>query len=444
MLPKPPFFSLIPHTLCMSILLMLTFAPVNAPAFDTRVDEFVPDNSEVRRALATVLEASDSELRSFVQRIESQRSWEHRVRVETREEGDYLYLLFLNENFSRYPVWGAGSYIVRRPVGAAEPDQVKVFLRSDPGYYLRIFPHGQRSRMDLHIAGIETSRNIPVPLSFEQVLREPLRRIMELTRRTVDWPALFPVGGQEKYATVETMVRAARAALDDLPDAEDGAMDENGNLVFIDSLVLQDQEPGFNCSGFAKWIVDGIVKPITGRYLSIDQLTRKHPDHRGHRWGLQHDELRDPYFGLDWTRNLAIAAYSLQTHGTEVPASDIDPRAADVISVPYSRYTQGVGYPVSHIGRIMYLLAVSEPGHFYLASLNRPFGEELVLRQHTHVAVLFPYFDTNGIFRVVVMERNIESGLVSLRRRYESEFIHLVRVRADNRYAPPNIGGAEE
>ncbi len=443
MLPKASRQSLVLHTLYLALFLLLASAG-SVAGFDLHFDELVPDNSEVRRARAHLMRAPDSEVRNFVQTTESQRSWEHRVRVETRDEGDHLYVLFLNESFGRFPVWGAGSYIVRRPAGASAPDQVKIFLRSDPGYYLRIFPHENRSRMDLHIADIATSRSIPVPLSFEQVLREPLSRILELTRRTVDWPVLFPIGGAQHYAAVETMVRRARAALQDLPDAEDGAMDEHGNLVFIESLVLQDQEPGFNCSGFAKWILDGLIEPLSGRYLSIDQLKRKHPDPRGHRWGLRHDELRDPYFGLDWTRNLALAAYSLNVHGTEVPDSDIDPRAADVNSVPFSRYTRDVGYPVSELGRIMYLLAVSEPGHFYLASLSRPFGEEPVLRQHTHVAVLFPYFDSNGIFRVVVMERNIESSLVSLRRRYESEFIHLVRVQADDRYQPPRIEMAGE
>ncbi len=443
MLPKIRKCFGLPKTIGMCLVLLSAVTPY-AAGFDARLEELVPDNSEVRRAQSSLMRAPDAELRTFEPSTETQRSWDHRVRVETRDEGDYLYVLFLNESFGRYPVWGAGSYIVRRPRAAAEPDQVKIFLRSDPGYYLRIFPHEKRSRMDLHIADIATSRNIPVPLSFEQVLREPLHRIMELTRRTVDWPVLFPVGGSQNYAAVETMVRRARAALSDLPDAEDGAMDEHGNLVFIESLVLQDQEPGFNCSGFAKWIVDGLIHPLSGRYLSIEQLKRKHPDHRGHRWGLQHDELRDPYFGLDWTRNLALAAHSLRAHGTEVPDQNIDPRAADVNSVPFSRYTRDVGFPVTELGRIMYLLAVSEPGYFYLASLSRPFGEEPVLRQHTHVAVLFPYFDSNGIFRVVVMERNVESSLVSLRRRYETEFIHLVRVRADDRYEPPHIGRAGE
>lgn len=443
MLPKVPGFFCISLRVCLCFVLLGAITG-HVPAFDIHFQELVPDNSEVRRAATTLVRASDSELRNFVQRTESQRSWEHRVRVETRDEGDFLYMLFLNESFGRFPVWGAGSYVVRRPAGAEQPDQVKIFLRSDPGYYLRVFPYESRSRMDLYIANIPTLRSIPVPLSFDQVLREPLTRIMELTRGIVDWPALFPVGGTENYAAVESMVGRARAALAHLPDAEDGAMDEHGNLVLIESLVLQDQEPGFNCSGFAKWIVDGLVGPLSGRYLSIDQLKRKHPEHRGHRWGLRHDELRDPYFGLDWTRNLGLAAHSLVVHGTEVPESDIDPRTTDVNSVPFSRYTRDVGYPVSELGRIMYLLAVSEPGYFYLASLNRPFGEEPVLRQHTHVAVLFPYFDRNGIFRVIVMERNVESSLVSLRRRYDSEFIHLVRVRADERYEPPHIGRAEE
>lgn len=421
------------------VLACLLGTPLLAYTAELPLHELVPDNSEVRRRAEELMRAPDAQLRAHAARVESQRSWDHRVRVETRDEREYIYILFLNEVFGRYPVWGAGSYVVRRPLGTKNPDQVKIFLRSDPGYYLRVFPHGSRSRMDLYIADIATARNIPLPLSFEQVLREPAARILELSTRTVDWPSLFPIGGEREYRAVETMVRRAREALQYLPDAEDGAMDEHGNLVFIESLVLQDQEAGFNCSGFAKWIVDGLVEPLLGQFLSIDPLKEKHLEHRGHRWGLQQEELRDPYFGLDWTRNLALSALSLELHGTTKGATVDNPRAADVNSVAFSRYTQDVGYPVAELTRIMYLLAVSEPGHLYLASLNRPFGEGPVLRQHTHVAVLFPYFDENGVFRVAVMERNVETSLLSLTRRYNAEFVHLVRVRAHERYTPPQF-----
>ena len=202
-------------------------------------------------------------------------------------------------------------------------------------------------------------------------------------------------------------------------------MDEHGNLVLIDSLVLQDQEPGFNCSGFAKWIVDGMHMGLYRTFLPIEPLKTKHLELRGHRWSAPREADRDPYFGLDWTRNLAAAMLSAHAGG-----SAVHPEAADVRHVPFVTYVEDVGYPVSSLPLIMYQLARSEPGHIYLASLSREFGDEPRLNQHVHVAVLFPYFDQGGAFHVDVMERNVETSLESLDRRYHTDAIHLVRVRA--------------
>lgn len=212
-------------------------------------------------------------------------------------------------------------------------------------------------------------------------------------------------------------------------------MDENGNLVLIESLVLQDQQPGFNCSGFAKWIVDGLSMGLYGTYLPIEPLKMKHLDLRGHRWSDPLEDARDPYFGLDWTRNLATTMLSAREGGRSV-----HPEEADVRSVPFVRYVEDIGYPVNRLAQIMYLLAVREPGNIYIASLNREFGSDPPLNQHVHVAVLFPYFDSKGRFFVDVMERNVETSLASLDRRYGRDSVHLVRVQADDSYTPPVIG----
>ena len=88
---------------------------------------------------------------------------------------------------------------------------------------------------------------------------------------------------------------------------------------------------------------------------------------------------------------------------------------------------------------VLYSLARTEPGTFYLGSVNGLFGSDPVLRQHTHVLVLFPYFDGNGRFEAAVMERSIETSVASLERRYPDDFIHLVRVRGDSDFEAPEI-----
>ena len=229
------------------------------------------------------------------------------------------------------------------------------------------------------------------------------------------------------------MVDPLRTALSWLPDAEVGSLNEHGELVYIESLVLQDQEPGFNCSGFAKWVADGIYGTLRDRYLSIDVLKEKHLGSRGNGFSLPLEDERDPYFGLDWTRNLARELARL-----DGPVSE-SPEAFDVRSASPLEYIEDVGFPVMELEFALYFLAREDPGTFYFASVNRSFGTEPVLRQHTHVVVLFPYFDELGEFRVSVMERNVETSLASLRQRYGDDYIHLTRAAARPEFDPPRF-----
>ncbi len=357
------------------------------------------------------------------------------VRVSVERNDTYTYLLFVPARDGGFPVNSAGTYVLRRSGENGAISQLKIFLRDDERFFVRIRPDtAARSLMTVTLAGYPVHTDVPIPMSIQTIMEEPLQELLRVTSRLVQWQWFFPEIDPTAYRGVREMALRARAALHTLPDAEDGAMDENGRLVFIESLVLQDQQPGFNCSGFAKWIVDGLHMGLYGSYLSIEPLKEKHTELRGHRWSEAQEESRDPYFGLDWTRNLgAVMLYA------EQGGAPVHPEAADVRDVPYGTYVEDVGFPVSQLAQIMYVLAVGEPGYLYLASVNREFGAEPRLHQHVHVVVLFPYFDENGQFLVDVMERNVETGLESLDRRYHNDDIHLVRIRADLSYAPPII-----
>ena len=54
-----------------------------------------------------------------------------------------------------------------------------------------------------------------------------------------------------------------------------------------------------------------------------------------------------------------------------------------------------------------------------------------------------PYFDTDGRFETVVLERNVETSIASLQRRYGRDFIHLTRVRVDTSFTPPMFRSPE-
>ncbi len=424
---------------CLAALLILQAAPAGAFQFSNWAQTQIPDNASARRSLHSLLTGERSQARAAAARVIQSREQRNPVRFWVEEWGESLYFVFAHQRDGSFAIDSAGTYVLRRNVSSGEFDQIKVFLRDDPHYFARLFPAPDgMTQLDLYLADTRVYHRVTVGMRFERVMTAPFSELMENTRRTIAWSDLFP-GKAERdvraYRMVESMTRRIRDVIRQLPDAEDGAMDADGNLVFIESLVLQDQKPGFNCSGFAKWVVDGIYRQHTDSFLPIEPLKSKHLDHRGHRFSLAREHDRDPYFGLDWSRNLAIEIKRLRHPLREWAHTD-----ADVRSVRFSRYTENVGYPVRELERILYLLAVQEPGWFYIGSVNREFGEAPVLRQHVHVVVLFPYFAENGRFEITVMERNVESSVASLRRRYGDDYIHLVRVQADEAFEPPVIG----
>ena len=415
-----------------TLLIVPSVATALAPATVRRLP---PEHTDIRQKFLDYVSAPLVELYRLREVTRQSRISGVDVRVSVERSDDYVYLVVVPELNGEYPLDSAGTFILRRRRDNGTISQLKVFLRSDPRFFIRVRPdRDDRSLMSVYLADTLIHQDVPVPMGIEMIMQEPLERLLSVTSPLIEWSWFFPELDFDGYEPVRMMAERARATLHTLPDAEDGAMDETGRLVFIESLVLQDQQPGFNCSGFAKWIVDGLHMGLYGSFLPIEPLKTKHPDLRGHRWSEPREEDRDPYFGLDWTRNLATAMLSAEHGGAET-----HPESADVRSVPYATYIEDVGYPVDQLAQIMYLLAVREPGYFYLASVNREFGSEPRLNQHVHVAVLFPYIDHDGQFHVEVMERNVETSLHSLDDRYHNDHIHLVRIRADESYTPPLI-----
>lgn len=415
-----------------TLLIVPSIATALAPAIVRRLP---PEHTDIRIEFLDYVSAPLVELYGLREVTRQSRISGVDVRVSVERSDEYAYLVVVPELNGEYRLDRAGTYILRRRRDNGTISQLKVFLRSDARFFIRVRPdRDDRSLMSVYLADTLIHQDVPVPMGIEMIMQEPLERLLSVTSPLIEWSWFFPELDFDAYEPVRMMAERARATLHTLPDAEDGAMDETGRLVFIESLVLQDQQPGFNCSGFAKWIVDGLHMGLYGSFLPIEPLKTKHTDLRGHRWSEPREDDRDPYFGLDWTRNLAVTMLSAEHGGAET-----HPEGADVRSVPYATYIEDVGYPVDQLAQIMYLLSVREPGYVYLASVNREFGSEPRLNQHVHVAVLFPYIDHDGQFHVDVMERNVETSLQSLDDRYHNDHIHLVRIRADESYTPPLI-----
>ncbi|MCG8479257.1 MAG: hypothetical protein MI724_09200 [Spirochaetales bacterium] len=391
----------------------------------------IPDTSRARAAVLERMTAPVQRYEAVVRELIPQPGGDP-VIFRTEEQNESRYYLFIAPDDDRFDLASPGTVIVRRRIGDGAFEQIKIFLQHHEGSFVRLRPRGRTLRMDLFLAWAPLYRDVPVPITMERALTVPFATLRDATRGVVDWSLLEPDVHHPGYAAIRRMIEEARRAL---PDASDGAVNVDGSPVFIETVAAE-EAPALNYSGFAKWVVDGLYGARTGSYLPVESLRHKHLDHRGTAWSAPREDDRDPYFALDWTRNLAREMYGLERG---VASHLLDPEIADVRTVPVARYREDVGYAMDQLRATLYWLAVTEPGTVYLGSVNRSFGDELVLRQHTRVVVFLPYFDGEGRFEVAIMERAAETSLDALERRYEGDFVHLVRVRADERFDPPRF-----
>jgi hypothetical protein len=355
------------------------------------------------------------------------------------------------------PLYTQGSWIFKRSSPDGRPIQAKVFLRSDPGTFIRIYPDGDRSKLDLVVYGGVLNREVPLPVPFERAFASTMAEIASWTGNLVDWGLFAPRAGMYRY--VRAFVAETRRRLPFLRYGDDGALDAEGRPVYIATLEPQAAPTGLNCSGFAAWVADGFYRPMTGRLLDPKALAARHEEARVTGAADRYETDLDPFFGLDWTRNIAIALldarYPSRSH--DLTESDVrispfalvassgsqnSPEAVNGSSayMAYPAYQRDLGYEMAGLKALMYILALREPGSIYLASVSRKSGGAIPgLSRHYHVAILAPYFEETGEFKVAVFESDAETSVEALMSRAPNDYIHLVRIKAERDYDPPAL-----
>jgi len=338
-----------------------------------------------------------------------------------------------------------GDWVLYRKLSDGLPDHIRIYPVVDSSIYIEIRSEGlnpQKGRclLDLVIFGSRAAHNVPLGLSLTGLYTARFESVVALTSSTVDWSLLDP--DLRLYRDMVSAAAVIRNGLKTLVYLDDGAFNEKGQPVYIKDGTSQTaskvldamahgQNPvdiigGVNCSGFAKWIVDGIVRPVAGQGIKIESLKASTVFTNSEVAELNRN-TRDLYFALDWTRHLASAALTAETRKTVKP----DVSGVDVTLEPFSDscvYVKDIGYRTREILPLLYYLAVKEPGNFYLGAVS---DEEGVppLRQYHHVAAFFPSFDGNGRFSVAVFESAAETPISDFFKANDASNINLVRIR---------------
>ena len=370
--------------------------------------------------------------------------------IEVRSEAgrDEVMVILARGRNGRYRGYIQGSWILNRNLSDGRPNRIRIFLRSDPYTYIQFRPLGDdRSQMDMVLYEGMVIQSLPLAIPFQRLLVERTEDVLKsleekFPRRYFDPPL-------DSYRDVRSLVASVRKELPALSFVDDGAIDENGNYVFINTLLPQnsDSSPGgLNCSGFVKWLVDGLLKPVTGSRLAIPPLKEPAGD-RGSAFTEPFEASRDPFFGLDWTRNLALKAISVLRSPSYKTLHEIEVRDDKTATViirkegqssqrPYQGYLLNAGFGIEGLHSLLYTLAIDEPGCLYLAAVNAEMGRNPRIRQYFHVAALVPYFTEQGAFQVAVFESAAETSFTAFKNRYPLHSVNLVRIPIEAAFDP--------
>ena len=445
-----------------TVALALAFAAI-WPAMGETFEAF-PESADIRSAYwATFFAAPEQELRSRAPATVANNYGA--FRLQTVRAGRFFYTLAtaieapapVPAAKGEPPLYARGSWIFKRSSPDGRPVQAKVFLRSDPGTFIRIYPDGDRSKLDLVVYGGVLGREVPLPVPFERAFASTMAEIAAWTASFVDWRLFAPEPGM--YREVRAFVDETRRRLPFLRYADDGAFDARGQPVYIATGMPQAPPAGLNCSGFAAWVADGFIRPLTGSLLDPMALAARHVEARATAAADRFETDLDPFFGLDWTRNIAKALldarYPSRPHDLAESDVRISPFAlvapAGVLYSPeavngesvyqaFPAYQRDLGYETAGLKALLYILAIREPGSIYLASVSRKSGGAIPgLSRHYHVAVLAPYFEESGDFRVAVFESCAETSVEAIMARVPKDYIHLVRIRAERDFDPPSL-----
>lgn len=427
--------------LLFGFLFFLECGNILASSFDSLSGQF-PENTEMRQDLYEEMTGSNKVALSVLPEWKVIENTGVRVNFFTEkvinEDSGNIYFCYSHGYDLDFTKGTTGSYIIKRSLDEYDNinygiKQIKIFYKNDDYSFLRIreASKSDESIMEIQLFGRTVQNNIRVPLTLAELSRRSFSELAVLTSNYVDWNYYLSDYKKLYGKDVRILSETINPLLSFLRDADDGAIDESGGFVYIGSLDSQVEDGGLNCSGFAKWVIDGIYKPVKGTNIDISLLKKKHFDLRGNVWSEKLEDL-DPYFGLDWTRNLAHEV--LKLYEPEAPVS-----AVNVDNLQYHGYKENIGFPVDSIKTVLYELAVTYPQNFYLGSLNSKSDEPPYLRQHTHIVVIFPYIDMKGNFQVAIYSRNEKLSLDYLKSHWKDNYIHLVQVEASSQFEPSGI-----
>ena len=432
----------------------------------------IPDSAEIRETIAA------SWFSAPIEKVVKKASELHTdskgntftVSGKYAEDSKDVYIISIvpdltDYNLPEHNLVPQGTWMLYRRVDTGAPLCIKIYPRENPALSVSLRPAAQKaysgkSFIDICLFDAYVRKDIAIGVPFETLYHISLSRLKTLSQAIIPWDLFNPPRYNSPVKTMSGIVEKLRYRLVQL---KDGCFDHNGNSVHISNSEPQTELEitaamnidqirsevigGVDSAGFAKWIIDGMVRPVAGQGTVIESLKRGTEVPKTH-FTTPYLDTENVFFGLDWIRNLGAAALSLNLNRTVYP----DSSGLDVTECPFALtgaavsvstgmekesvrrsgflgYQRYAGYQTSYLLPLLYYFTIIEPDHFYLACIST-LSSTKALRMYDRIAVLFPYFDGLGEFHVDIYENGEQIPADDFVEKNKDSYTAMIRVRA--------------
>ena len=424
----------------------------------------IPDSSEIRESMEeTWLQAPLSVLRRYtpelrygdsggkfqIQFEEDETTFtisvapEARINIAVQSDTDsYL------EEHTIYPKDACGSWVMIKNKKTEKPMVIRYYFLKDSDVYIQFTPKGKVAFVDLVIFGNYAARGVPTGVPFDKFYTASFEDVIKFTENKIPWD--YVLCDTDMYHSIKQMCAVIREHIPDIKSIPDAMYDENNKLVHISTgkefeIMEDDGRLSLSSAGFVKWIGDGLIEPLTGGMLKRDPLLNSTVTVKdnGHQGVLS--EQFNLYFSLDWIRNLAsaiISVYTGVTHFSNMSGVDvtINPFASTYTENGIENivtFLENTGYSVTVLKSLLYVLASTEPGTFYLGAIretDKTVSPEI--KVFNECVAFFPYFEDDGGFACGVFMNGREISLKDFCFYHKDDFVYLTKVKASDNFFP--------
>ena len=428
----------------------------------------IPDSSEIRDCLEEQwFTAPLSEVRLNQPEIRANDNGEKfQIRLEENESTFNVFVAphavikvnvysdkgMFTEEQDLYPGDAAGSWVLIRDKRTGKPIRIRYYFLKDSDVYVQFSPQGKIALADLVIYGNYAARGVPTGMPFSKFYTASFEDVMNITETKLPWS--YVLADPQIYHSMKQMAAVIRERLPFISVVNDAMYDENGDLVHIstgkkfeniDESDKSEKKLLLSSAGFVKWIADGLVEPLSGGLLKRDPLIQETVFVKDNgRQGVLSQKY-DLFFSLNWVRNLASAVISVYAgkiylsnqSGVDVTINPFASSITDKGVANTVTFVENSGYTVRVLHSLLYVLAATEPGTFFLGAIrgtDRTVTPEVMA--FNECVVFFPYFQDDGAFACNVFMNGKEMSLEDFCYFYADDFVYLTRVKSSENFFP--------